>query len=90
MNTRGKLVSTNQPDPLANVYGKPMIGTEMPGLRYLGRAIVELYESTDGSEPEDRNIVCSIDKAEGVNISSKTLIQRIASALSTRVARTTS
>lgn len=89
MKTQGKLESTNQPDPLANVYGKPMIGTKTPGLRYIGRAIVELYESTDGSEPDDRNIVCSIDKAEGVNISSKTLLQRIATAFSTRVAKTT-
>jgi hypothetical protein len=89
MRTQGKLESTNQPDPLASVYGKPMIGVETPGLRFLGRVIIELYESTDRPEPDDRNIVCSIDKAEGVNISSKTLLQRIATAFATRVAKTT-
>ena len=89
MKTQGKLERASQPDPLASMYGKPMIGMETPGLRYLGRVIIELYESTDRSEPDDRNLVCSIDKAEGVNINTKAFIQRIANAFSARVAKTT-
>ncbi|QBD82612.1 hypothetical protein EPA93_44270 [Ktedonosporobacter rubrisoli] len=89
MPTKGKLESTNQPNPLASVHGKPMIGMEMPGLRYLGRVIIELYETTDKVEPDDRNLVTSVDTAQDVNISSKTLLQRVASAISTQVAKTT-
>ena len=81
----GTLSDSDKPDYLKEVRGKPMITEEMPGTRYLGRVIVELYEIH--GEPDDRNIAYSIDTAHGANIEAKTLVKRIAAALYNRVAK---
>lgn len=84
---QGELSSTNRSDPLQEVYGKPMVGMEMPGNRYLGRVVVELYESTDAFQSDDMNIVYSVDPAHGANIEAKALVKRVADALHARIAR---
>ena len=85
MDTKGELSYTNKQDPLENLYGKPMISQENPDTRYLGRVIIELYESPGASDAA--GLAYTIDPASGTNIDEKTLIKRIADALSLRIAR---
>jgi hypothetical protein len=85
VNTKGELSYSNEPDPMQNVYGKPMISEEHPHTRYLGRVVIELYESPGASDVN--GLAYTIDPASGVNIDEKTLIKRIADALSLRIAR---
>lgn len=66
--------------PLAGFEGKPMLSSERPGKRFIGRIIVELYE---GSYIEDdaHGLVMSLNPAIGVDISQGELLKRIAAAL---------
>lgn len=85
MNTKGELIQTNNPDPLENFYGKPLISQELSGTKYLGRLVIELYESPGASDAD--GLAYTIDPAHNVNIDEKTLLKRIVDALPLRVAR---
>jgi len=74
-------------DPLKGFYGKPIVGEEIPGEnRYLGRIIVELYESPLISS-DANGLAFTTDPAHQAGISAAELLERIAAALPVRVAK---
>lgn len=68
--------SGTAPDPLAGYYDVPIISVPQPGQTYVGRVILELWESP-GSD--DANSL--------VMMGQPALIQRVAQALPVRLAR---
>lgn len=75
--------SNSAVDPLANSIGVPILGQQGPNAQYMGRVIVELWETGDGKD-DSYHIAFRIDAATG---DEKTLLQRVAAALSARVNR---
>lgn len=75
----------SNPNPLAGTGGKPLIGKESPGHRYVGRVIVELYEGPDIRSDAD-GLVMIISPSLTSSLSQQDLLKRIAAALPGRVA----
>jgi hypothetical protein len=69
------------PDPLAKYQGQPLISAASPSSTYVGRVIVELWDS--GGE-DWRSLAVSADAAVGDNAA---LLQRVAAALPATAAR---
>jgi hypothetical protein len=72
--------------PLAGFGGKPILGSEDNEKRYIGRIVIELYESP-GIRSDGDGLVFSISPAEKVDISQDALLRRFAAALPARVAK---
>ena len=72
-------------DPLEGFQGQPIVSLVGPNQRYLGRVVVELYETPNSSDVNQ--LAFTIDAANGVD--SSDLLKRIAAALSLRVAKVT-
>ncbi len=82
MSHEWKKQETHQTDaPLANYQGMPILGQQGPSAQYLGRVIIELWE-TNGTKDDVNNIAIS---AGAVDEDNSTLTERIAAALSTKV-----
>ncbi len=82
MSHEWKQQETNQTgDPLSGYQGRPILGQQGPNARYLGRVIVELWE-TQNTMNDSYNIAIS---SGAVDEDNATLIERIAGALVTRV-----
>ena len=79
----GKLTETGRPDPLAAYYGKPLISGASTHVRYLGRVVIELYESEGATD--EMGLAYSIDPASDGGLDAATLAKRISEAFFTRV-----
>ncbi len=79
----GKLTETGRPDPLAAHYGKPLISGASTHARYLGRVVIELYESEGATD--EMGLAYSIDPASDAGLDAATLAKRISEAFVTRV-----
>ena len=79
----GKLTETGRPDPLAAYYGKPLISGASTHARYLGRVVIELYESEGATD--EMGLAYSIDLASDAGLGAATLAKRISEAFVTRV-----
>lgn len=84
--TPGKLEQTGQADPLAQIHGKPMISDASSSRRYLGRIMIELYESE--GHADDQMLAYTVDPALEAGLSHDTLAKRIAQAFTVRVTKT--
>lgn len=71
-------------DPLAEYHGKPLVGVSSSHSRYLGRVVVELYESPLHDSASD-GLVFSADLGLNVGIDYNELLRRVAAALPRRV-----
>jgi hypothetical protein len=76
-----KQETTRMGDPLSGYQGRPILGQQGPNAKYLGRVIVELWE-TNSTTNDSNNIAVS---AGAVDEDNATFIERIAAALSERV-----
>ena len=79
----GKLTETGRPDPLAAYYGKPLISGASTHVRYLGRVMIELYESEGATD--EMGLAYSIDLASDARLDAATLAKRISEAFVARV-----
>jgi hypothetical protein len=68
-------------DPLASYEGKPILGQHGSSQRYVGRVVVELWE-TEQSVDDSQRIVFTADAADGNH---SALLRRVAPALLKRV-----
>ena len=76
-------IETGQPDPLAAHHGKPLISGASTHVRYLGRVVIELYES-EGTTDE-MGLAYTIDPASDAGLDAATLVKRISEAFVIRV-----
>jgi hypothetical protein len=70
--------------PLAESSGKPIIGAETPGMHFVGRAVIELYEGS-GIMSDANGLMFIIIPGLGSGIDAEALIKRIAAALPARI-----
>jgi len=67
------------------MYGKPMITIANSSQRYLGRVIVEFYESEGATD--DQMLAFTIDPAIESELDHEALVKRIAHAFSIRATK---
>lgn len=79
----GKLTETGRSDPLAAHYGKPIVSGASTHVRYLGRVVIELYESEGITD--EMGLAYTIDPASDAGLDAATLAKRISEAFVTRV-----
>jgi hypothetical protein len=79
----GELRETGRSDPLAAHYGKPLISEASTHVRYLGRVVIELYESEGITD--EMGLAYTIDPASDTGLDAATLAKRISEAFVTRV-----
>ncbi len=81
----GKIESTGQADAFAPYYGTPMLSISDPTSRYLGRVVIELYESPNSTD--ERGLAYTIDPSPEGGVDAATLAKRIAQAFAVHVTK---
>ncbi len=72
--------------PLAGMGGKPIIGVETPGVHFVGRVVIELFEGS-GITSDANGLMFIINPGLGSGIDSEELLKRIAAALPGRISK---
>lgn len=73
-------------DPLTAFHGKPLVGVASQENRYLGRIVIEVYESDQHASVAD-GLAFTVDLADGVGIDHQALMARVAQGFPERIAR---
>ncbi|HLG64911.1 MAG TPA: hypothetical protein VKY19_23425 [Ktedonosporobacter sp.] len=73
-------------DPLTAFHGKPLVGVASQEHRYMGRIVIEVYESDQYASVAD-SLAFTVDLAEGVGIDHQELMVRVAQGFPERIAR---
>jgi len=83
---RTKIMTYEVPDPFAGFSGKPMFSGGGPTATYVGRVVIELWESPNMTD--EQTMAITTDTTGSVDW--KTLLQRVAAALPARIAHSPS
>jgi hypothetical protein len=78
MSTWHSTVQNDAPDPLADFLEMPIISAGGPGMNYIGRVIVELWDTGESPTDDSRSIAVSADARLD---NEQTLVERVAAAL---------